>query len=48
MSVGEKCRQYFENVGSVPRQLEAIGRGRAVSNYFSVQFFIIIVLAQHT
>jgi hypothetical protein len=27
MSVMEKCRQYFENVGSVPWQMEAITRG---------------------
>ena len=30
MIVREKCRQYFENVGSVSWQLEAIRRGRAV------------------
>ena len=30
MSVREKYRQYFANVGSVPWQLETIRRGRAV------------------
>ena len=30
MIVREKYRQYFENVGSVPWQLEAMRRGRAV------------------
>lgn len=30
MSVRENYRQYFENVGSVPWQLEVIRRGRAV------------------
>jgi len=30
MSVRKKYRQYFENVVSVPWQLEAIRRGRAV------------------
>jgi hypothetical protein len=43
VSVGEKCQQYFETVESIPQQLEAVGRGKAVSNYFSVQFFIIII-----
>ena len=31
MSVREKYREYFENVGSVPWELETIGRGRKVS-----------------
>jgi len=31
MSVREKYREYFENVGSVPWELETIGRGREVS-----------------
>ena len=30
MSVREKYRQYFANVGSVPWQLETIRRGRAL------------------
>jgi hypothetical protein len=30
MSVREKYRQYFENIGPVPWQLEVIRRGRAV------------------
>jgi len=31
MRVRKKYRQNFENVGSIPRQLEAIRRGGAVS-----------------
>jgi hypothetical protein len=30
MSIREKCRQYFQNIGPVPWQLKAIRRGRAV------------------
>ena len=33
MSVREKYREYFENVGSVPWELETIGRGRKVSKW---------------
>jgi len=32
MRIRKKYRLYFENVGSFPRQLAAIRRGRAVLN----------------